>query len=223
MIFAERKPITELIAMIENHDKILLVGCATCVAECAAGGEEQVETLAPLLHMALKEKGHKTDIITATIEKQCEREFIEELGEKVAGFDAILSLGCGIGTQALAEHFPNLAVYPGVNTSALTFREEAGVWAARCEACGDCVLGETFGICPVARCSKSLMNGPCGGTRPDGTCEVDEHVECAWRMIYERAEAKGEVEKLRKVREPRDWSNSSHGGPKRVVREDQRI
>ena len=69
----------------------------------------------------------------------------------------------------------------------VAIRQEPGTWIARCAACGDCVLGETFGLCPVARCAKSLSNGPCGGTRKEGKCEVDENIDCVWFQIYERA------------------------------------
>ncbi|HLB74130.1 MAG TPA: hypothetical protein VJJ98_08935 [Sedimentisphaerales bacterium] len=141
MIFAEWKPLDELIEKLKPYKKVLLVGCATCVAECAAGGEKEVETLAPLLRMALKKQGREIEILTATLEKQCEWEFVEALAEKVAAVEAVMSIACGIGVQALAERFDPKPVYPGVNTSALTIREEAGLWSARCAACGDCVLG----------------------------------------------------------------------------------
>ena len=136
--------------------------------------------------------------------------------------DAVVSIACGIGIQAVAERFGAVPVYPGVNTTSLAIREEPGLWTARCAACGDCVLGETFGLCPVARCAKSLLNGPCGGTREEGKCEVDENTDCVWHLIVKRAEERGELDKLMKVRKAKDWSNSDHGGPKRMVREDLR-
>ena len=222
MIFAEWKPLDELIEKLQGHKKVLLVGCSTCVQECAAGGEKEVETLAPLLSMAMKEKGQSIEITTAMLEKQCEWEFIDSLVDKVPDVDAIMSLACGIGVQALAEQYDSVPVYPGVNTSALTIREEDGLWAARCAACGDCVLGETFGLCPVARCAKSLLNGPCGGTRKDGKCEIDENLDCVWNLIVERAEDRGMLESLSKIKTSKNWSNSRHGGPKRVIREDLR-
>ena len=222
MIFAQWKPIEELTEKLKGHNKVLLVGCATCVAECAAGGEKEVATLAPLLSMALSKEGQATEIRTATLEKQCEGEFVDELEEKAEGVDAILSVACGIGIQALAERFTDIPVYPGVNTSALTMREEPGVWASRCAACGDCVLDETFGFCPIARCAKALMNGPCGGTRNDGKCEVDEDTDCVWNLIVERAKERGALDSLVGVRKTKDWSNSRHGGPKRMVKEELR-
>ena len=222
MIFAEWKPLDELIDKLKSHKRVLLVGCATCVAECSAGGEKEVETLAPLLRMALTKQGHSIEIITDTLEKQCEWEFVEELVEKITNVDAIMSIACGIGIQALAERFDPLPVYPGVNTSALTIREEAGLWAARCAACGDCVLGETFGFCPIARCAKSLLNGPCGGTRNNGKCEIDENIDCVWNLIVERADERGKLGELSRLQNTKNWSNSRHGGPKRVIREDLR-
>ncbi len=222
MIVAEWKPINELVAMLRRHEQILLVGCATCVAECAAGGEREVETLAPLLRMALQVQGHRVQIQAKTLERQCEWEFLEELDEIIPEVDAVLSLACGIGVQAVAERFPETPVYPGVNTTALAIREEPGLWTARCSACGDCVLGETFGLCPVTRCAKSLMNGPCGGTRKDGKCELDENTDCVWNLIVERARARGSLDSLTGVHKPKDWSNSRHGGPKRMLREDLR-
>jgi len=222
MIVAEWKPIPELVDMLRGHENVLLVGCATCVAECAVGGEREVETLAPLLHMAMQTDGNPVEIRTKTLERQCEWEFVEELAEIVPEVDAIVSIACGIGIQALAERFAEVPVYPGVNTTSLAIREDPGLWVVRCAACGDCVLDETYGLCPVARCAKSLMNGPCGGTREDGKCEVDENVDCVWNLIVERARARGKMEDLAKFRKAKDWSNSEHGGPKRIVREELR-
>jgi len=122
----------------------------------------------------------------------------------------------------MAERYAAVDVIPAVNTTSLAIREQAGVWATRCEACGDCMLGETFGVCPVARCAKSLLNGPCGGTHSGGKCEVDRENDCAWCLIYERAKARGAVEALARVREARSWSGSRHGGQKRMVRDDLR-
>jgi len=223
MIFGERKPIEEIVAKLRDHGTVLIAGCATCVAECAAGGENEVETLKPLLSMAMKAEGREVRLSTCTVEKQCEWEFLEdEVAGLLSGVDAIVSLACGIGVQAMAERFPEIPVYPGVNTSALTIREEDGLWVSRCAACGDCVLGETFGLCPIARCAKSILNGPCGGSRKDGKCEIDDEIACVWNEIVERAEERNSLDALSEVRKPKDWSSARHGGPKRVVREDLR-
>ncbi len=222
MIVAEWKSIDELVDKLRPHKRVVVAGCATCVAECAAGGEREVEALAPLLRMALGREGHDVQVRTITLERQCEREFLEALDGIVPEVDALLSTACGIGVQAVAERFPDLPVYPAVNTRMLGIREEPGLWMARCAACGDCVLGETFGLCPVARCAKSLQNGPCGGTRAGGKCEVDENTDCVWHLIVERAKSRGALEPLGGVRPPKDWAGSRHGGPQRILREDLR-
>jgi len=222
MIIAEWKPIAEIVVRLKVYRKILVAGCATCVAECAAGGEREVESLAPLLRMALAQQGCVAEVVTATLERQCEPEFIEALFPKMEGVDAVVSIACGIGIQTLGDRFDPVPVYPGVNTTSLAVREQPGVWAVRCEACGNCVLGETFGLCPVARCAKSLLNGPCGGTRENGKCEVNPDVDCIWLKIYERAMARGKLESLLGIQPTRNWSNSRHGGQKVMIREDLR-
>jgi len=222
MITAEWKPIPEIVAKLKKHKRILVAGCATCVAECAAGGEKEVETLAPLLHMALKVEGVSAEVLTTTLERQCEWEFVDKIAKTVSEVDAIVSIACGIGIQALAERYDKVPVYPGVNTTSMAIRDEPGLWVTRCAACGDCVLGETGGFCPVARCAKSLQNGPCGGTRKKGMCEVDENTPCVWNLIVERAVERGTLDSLREIRKPKNWSNSGHGGPKRILREDLR-
>jgi len=136
------------------------------------------------------------------LERACEPEFVEELAEAASQADAIMSLSCGIGMQLIAERFLDKPLLPGVNTTSLAIREAAGIWAARCRACGDCVLDETFGLCLVARCAKSLMNGPYGGTRKNCRCEVDENVNCIWYFIVERAKARGQLDSLVKVCQP---------------------
>ncbi len=222
MILAEWKPLEELQEKLLRHRNVVLVGCASCVAECAAGGEREVETLAPLLRMALQARGHAVRIVTRTLERQCEREFLEGLADAVPGADALMSMACGIGVQSLAERFPEMPVYPAVNTTMLAVREEEGKWAARCAACGDCSLGETFGLCPVARCAKGIQNGPCGGTRRNGRCELDENTDCVWYLIVQRARERGALGALAEIRRPKNWANSIHGGPRRIEREDLR-
>ena len=132
-------------------------------------------------------------------------------------------MACGIGIQSMAEKFAPKLVMPAVNTNMLGMPQEHAVWLERCGACGECVIGETAGICPVVRCSKSLMNGPCGGSH-DGHCEVTgpekEEIDCAWALIWERLKAQGREELMYVNRPPKNWSKSSSGGPRKMVREE---
>ena len=221
MIVAERKPIKEILEMVGDSTVVLLAGCATCVADCMAGGEREVGILASALRIALKKEGKSADIVEVTVERQCEREFIERIRESVEKADIVISTACGIGVQAMAERFHDTPICPGVNTTFLGLREEEGLWTERCAACGDCTLHLTGGICPVARCSKSLLNGPCGGSA-SGKCEISEEVDCGWQLIVDRLKALGQLEKLEVSIPPKNWATSRDGGPRKVTKKEMR-
>ena len=222
MIVAEQKPLEEIKELIADAERVLIVGCGTCVTVCFAGGAKEAAILGSTLRMATRLDGHGKAIDEVTVQRQCEWEYIDPLEARLDDYDLILSLGCGVGVQTLAERFPDKPVVPGLNTVFMGLPVEQGVWEERCQACGDCILGLTAGICPIARCSKQLLNGPCGGSQ-DGRCEVDESIPCAWQLIYERAKALGRLDKLLEIQPPKDWSKSRDGGPRRVVREDLRL
>ena len=223
MIVADRKSIGEIRDMIKGHDRVLLVGCGTCVTVCLAGGEREVGILGSAVRMALKLIGRGQVVVDeCVIERQCEDAFIDVVAGRGVEYDAICSLGCGAGVQALAERFPNTAVYPGLNTQFIGILEDQGVWAEKCAACGACRLGEFAAVCPITRCAKRLFNGPCGGSR-QGKCEITAARDCAWQLIYDRAKALGILDTFEGVAPLQDWSTSTDGGPRKVVREDQRI
>lgn len=222
MIVAEQKSLEELKSLIGESEKVLVVGCGTCVTVCFAGGSREAAITSSSLRMTSKLNGDEKQITDVTVQRQCEWEYLDQIAEQVADVDVVLSLGCGIGVQAIAEHFPNTWVVPGLNTKFLGLPSEQGVWVERCAACGDCVLGLTGGICPIARCSKSLLNGPCGGSE-DGHCEIDPEVDCAWQLIYDRLNSMGKLNMLLDLQPPKNWSTSRDGGPRKIVREDLRL
>jgi ferredoxin len=222
MIVAEQKSLDELKALIADAEKVLVVGCGTCVTVCFAGGAREAAIVSASLRMATQLDGAPKDIADVTVQRQCEWEYLDEIRDRLDGIDIILSLGCGIGVQAIAEHFPEKWVVPGLNTKFLGLPTEQGIWAERCAACGDCILGLTGGICPIARCSKSLLNGPCGGSE-NGHCEINPDVDCAWQLIYDRLTAMGKLDTLLEIQPPKNWRTSRDGGPRRIVREDLRL
>jgi ferredoxin len=223
MIVADRKKIPEIRDLIKHHDRVLFLGCGTCVTVCLAGGEREVGIIGSAVRMALKLDGRGDVVIDeCTIERQCEDAFVDLIASRVAEYDAICSFGCGAGVQFLAERFPNTPVYPGLNTQFIGVLQSQGVWTEKCSACGSCRLGEFAGICPLTRCAKRLLNGPCGGSQ-DGRCEVSPDLECGWQLIYDRAAAVGVLDQLEEIAEPHDWSSAHDGGPRKVVREDQCI
>jgi len=222
MIIAEQKSLEELKTLVSDAQNVLVVGCGTCVTVCFAGGAREAAIVSSSLRMASRLNGDKKTITDFTVQRQCEWEYLDQIAEQVAVADVVLSLGCGIGVQAIAEHFPQTWVVPGLNTTFLGIPLEQGVWAERCAACGDCVLGLTGGICPIARCSKSLLNGPCGGSE-DGHCEISPDTDCAWQLIYDRLNSMGKLHLLQEIQPPKNWRTSRDGGPRRIVREDLRL
>ena len=222
MIVAEQKPLDEIKHLLGDTKKVLVVGCGTCVTVCFAGGEREAQIMASSLRMSSKLEGHPMGVSDVTVQRQCEWEYLDEIEDQIKEADIVLSLACGIGVQAIAEHFPDCWVVPGLNTTFLGLPSEQGVWEERCLACGNCVLGLTGGICPIARCSKSLLNGPCGGSE-DGHCEIDQEVPCAWQLIYDRLASKDKLDLLLEIEPPKDWSTAHDGGPRKIVREDLRL
>jgi hypothetical protein len=184
-----------------------------------AGGERQVAELATALRVGRKQSGDEGEIVEDTVARQCEPEFIDLIADEVAGCDAVLSLACGAGVQLLAERFPDKVVLPGCNTTFLGVTEELGVWSERCAGCGNCILDKTGGLCPIARCSKQLLNGPCGGSM-NGKCEISKEVDCVWQLIIDRLAGLNRLEVLEEIFPLKDWSPAGHGGPRKMIRED---
>jgi ferredoxin len=220
MITAERKPMTEIKAMLAPYSKILVVGCGTCVAECASGGEKEVGLLASALRMDAQIEGRTIEVQEMTIDRQCIYEFIDKLTGIADRYDVVLSLGCGAGVQAVAEVFPKMLIVPALNTTFIGETKEPGLWIENCRACGDCKLGYFAAVCPVTRCAKGLFNGPCGGSK-NGVCEVDPDSPCAWQIIIERLENAGRIDLLEAIYPPADWSRQQGKGPRKIQREDQ--
>ncbi len=219
MITAERKPMEEIIESVRPYNRILLVGCNECVTVCAAGGRKEVGILSSALQMAFMQEGKTLDIKELTLERQCDPEYVEELVTVIDQADAVLSMACGCGVQEVARRYKDKPVYPALNTLFMGAAERQGVWAERCQGCGDCILGLTGGICPVARCSKRLLNGPCGGSTA-GKCEISQDVDCVWQLIWDRMKALGIENRYEEVMTAKDWRTSRDGGPRKIIRED---
>lgn len=211
MIVASRKPFEEIKKSLTPYQNILVLGCGTCVAVCLAGGKKEVGLLASQLKMSFGMDKKKVHLSEETLERQCDREFLETIREKVKDYDCLLSLACGAGVQFLAEAYPEKSVYPGVNTTFIGVAEAAGLWTERCRACGDCLLAVTGGICPRTKCTKGLNNGPCGGMR-DGKCEVDPERSCAWVSIYDRLAGEGRLNQIEAMLPPADFRRRTKPG-----------
>ncbi len=222
MIVADKKPIEEIIKEIESYNRVLILGCNECVTVCEAGGKKEVGILASALRMYFLNQGKEMKIDEVTLERQCDHEYLEEIRDRVDKYDAVLSLACGVGVQFMAEKYHTLPVYPGVNTCFLGVTEKRGLWTERCQACGKCILAKTAGICPVSRCAKRLLNGPCGGSTK-GKCEISKEVDCAWQLIVDRLKALGKMDDYENIMPLKDWSTDRAGGPRKVAREDVQL
>ncbi|MDY6950943.1 MAG: methylenetetrahydrofolate reductase C-terminal domain-containing protein [Thermodesulfobacteriota bacterium] len=219
MITLEQKPFEEIERMTKGRGRLLVLGCETCAAMSLAGGKKEAEALAAAIDVARKMSGDKSEVSYDAVARQCEPEFIDMTEKEVAQCDAVLSLACGAGVQLLAEQFPDKVILPGCNTTFLGVTEKLGVWSERCAGCGNCILDKTAGLCPIARCSKQLLNGPCGGSM-DGKCEISKEVDCVWQLIIDRLTKLNRLEMLEEIFPVKDWSPAGHGGPRKMVRED---
>jgi len=186
------------------------------VTVCLTGGEQATAVLAGQLRLKDRMAERQRVITEQTITRQCDAKYVRELVEEAGEAGVVLSLACGVGVNYMTELLAGPIVLPAMNTVFMGANIEQGQWAERCAACGDCMFDKTGGICPIARCSKTLINGPCGGTQ-DGKCEVDSSIDCAWALIVERMTALGRVDELAEVMPPRDWSTSRHGGPRKMT------
>jgi hypothetical protein len=222
MVIGEGKPLKDILAMIKNKSKIIVAGCRGCVTVCCAGGEKEVGILSSSINIARQLDENPIEIREVTLERQCDPEYLEEVRGFIEAYEAVVSIACGAGVQFMAETYRKTPIYPGINTNFIGITEQQGVWKERCQACGDCKLHLTAGICPVTRCSKSIMNGPCGGSS-NGKCEVDPELECGWQLIIDILKEQGRLDQMERIIPICDWSTSRDGGPRKIIREDLKL
>jgi len=213
MIVGEQKPFDEVWEMVKEHKQLTVFGCNTCVAVCHQGGNKEAEILASLLKMRATQEGVDIEIVNGGIERQCEHPFFESAKDMLKESEAVLSLACGIGVQFMAEKLKTTPIYPALNTTFLGDVQADGFFTEKCQACGDCVLGATGGICPVSRCCKRVLNGPCGGST-NGKCEISKDLDCAWQLVVDRLKALGRLDDYEKLAPIKDWSKDRAGGPR---------
>jgi len=219
MIVAESKPIKELLEMVKDFKKILVVGCKGCVTVCNVGGAKEAAILASTIRISRKKEGLDVEVSEHTLERQCDPEYINELKDVIVDYDAVISIACGVGPQFLSERYPDKKIFPGVNTKFMGGAVEHGVWEERCAGCGACAIHLFGGLCPIARCSKSLLNGPCGGSS-NGKCEISNEVDCVWDLIVTKMMAQDRLDELTVFRPPKSWTTARDGGPRKMIREE---
>ncbi len=209
----EQKPAEEIAGYIEKCRKVYLIGCGTCATLCHTGGKSEI--------LAMKERieaSGKTVTGWMVIPTACDeltKYALEEDADNIRAADCILAMVCAVGVQTISLHLKEIRpVYPALNTLFIGMEESPGRFAEVCLQCGDCVLGRTAAVCPLVRCAKSLLNGPCGGSS-DGKCEISPDVPCAWQLIYDRLVETGRLDDMEEIVPIKDWSVSVSGGPRK--------
>ncbi|MCS7150420.1 MAG: methylenetetrahydrofolate reductase C-terminal domain-containing protein [Caldimicrobium sp.] len=219
MIIAERRPLSEILKNIEAYERIMVLGCRGCVAICSAGGDREVAILAEALRLGREKKGKPVQVLEETFIRQCDPEYLEPLKDIKDKVEAVVSLACGVGVNLIADLYPDIRVYPGVDTTFYGANLSLGEWVEKCRGCGDCIIDLTAGLCPIARCAKNLLNGPCGGSQR-GRCEVKAEMPCIWHEIVERLTKRGELERLLEIWTAKDWRPAGGDGLRTRFRED---
>ncbi|MCS7279314.1 MAG: methylenetetrahydrofolate reductase C-terminal domain-containing protein [Thermodesulfobacteriaceae bacterium] len=222
MIIAERRPLPKILKNIEPYRKILVLGCRGCVAICSAGGDREVAILAEAIRLARERAGNPVEVLEETFIRQCDPEYLTTLGELGKQVDAIVSLACGVGVNFIADLYPEVRIFPGVDTTFYGANVALGEWIEKCRGCGECIIDMTGGLCPIARCAKVLLNGPCGGSQ-NGRCEVREDMPCVWHLIVERLTKRGELDRLMEIWGPKDWRASGGEGLRVRERSDLKV
>jgi hypothetical protein len=208
MIITKQKEFKEILKYLEGQKKIFLVGCGECSTTCKTGGEEDVKKIKDLL-----EKEGKAVTGYCIPEAPCIAAKVKmELAKSrklIEASDAILVLACGLGIQSVKENLRvEKPIHVGCDTLFMGAIDSGGVFLERCSACGDCVLELTGLICPLTRCPKSLLNGPCGG-QDKGKCEVDKNRDCTWILIYNELKKQNKLDLLKEIKPPKDYSKST--------------
>jgi ferredoxin len=195
------KPWEEVMRLLGGIERIFIVGCGTCTTMAHTGGLEEV--------LAMKEKLQGVQKVitgTAVIPVACDNlteEMVQQNLQAMKDSQALLIMTCAFGVQTLSR-FLDLPAIPALDTLFIGKESGLGLYQEICIQCGECILGETGGICPVTSCHKGLVNGPCGGTN-NGKCEVDRDKDCAWTLIYERLQKQGRLSAMRKFQPAKNY------------------
>ncbi|MHA1772119.1 MAG: methylenetetrahydrofolate reductase C-terminal domain-containing protein [Candidatus Thorarchaeota archaeon] len=205
MIAMELKPMDEILQMLEGYQKIVLFGDSGCAQMCEVGGYLQLEDMDDLLTSHGKTVLGYIFVEGGVCDGNALRRTIADKQDMLDEADAFLIQACGVGTQMVTETFPSKEAFPATNSEFLGSMPEQSQHYERCSMCGDCILHLTGGICPITRCAKGLLNGPCGGSM-NGKCAVNPNQDCAWQLIYDRLKALGKLDNIRKMWGLRDWS-----------------
>ena len=195
------KPLEKTLAALNGYERVFIAGCGTCATLCRTGGVNEVAAMQKELEGVGK-------LVTGTlvIPTACDvltHECMDRNRQAFEDAQVVLVMSCAFGVQTIAGYIDRPA-QPALDTLFFALETAPGQFSEVCLQCGECVLSETGGICPVTSCHKGLLNGPCGGTN-DGKCEIDNAIDCAWTLVYQRLKAIGRLDLMAKMQEPKNW------------------
>lgn len=205
MIVTKQKNLEDILRVLGNGP-VFLIGCSECATLCHTGGTDEVA--------AMKEALEKRKIPVSgciVLDPACHlnnnKRMLKEHSKDLDRSDKILVLACGNGVQTVAELLAKKEVLTGTDTLFLGEISRVNEFDKRCMLCGECLLDTFGGLCPVSRCPKSMLNGPCGGSS-GGKCEISREMECVWDRIYQELKNKGKLQDLDVIQKPKDWSSA---------------
>ena len=204
MIIQKQKQFEEILKALDGEQKIFIAGCADCATACKVGGEEELAEMKGRLEAAGKSVTGATVFDTAC-QLGAVRQKARENEQAIKDADSILVMACGTGAQTVGETLEKTA-HIGAESLFVGQVSRLGKYSERCSTCGRCVLEDFAGICPVTRCAKGLLNGPCGGSK-GGKCEIDPEKDCGWALIYKKMETLGKLDKMRDYQPAKDQSS----------------
>jgi hypothetical protein len=205
MIITRQKDLDCLTELI-NGEPVFIVGCSECATLCHTGGEEEVKAMKNSLE-------NKNLIVTGwvVLDPAChflnDKRLLKDYKDEISKAKKILVLACGNGVQTVAEIIDQADVISGLDTLFLGEIKRFGDFQKRCNMCGECIQDLFGGICPISRCPKEMLNGPCGGVI-NGKCEIDKDLDCIWVLILKRLKERDQLDRWKKILEPKDWSKS---------------
>jgi len=205
-----QKSLEEILGFLKDGEKVFVIGCGNCAAKAKSGGEPETRAMKERLESkdvtvtgwAVPPDGGSLCNLSAT------RQLLNiENKEATEDADSFPILACGQGIHTVIDATEGGVVHPGCNTIFGGETVTDDFITEYCRLCGDCIVEQTGGLCPLTLCAKGLLNGPCGGAK-DGKCEVDRNRDCGWLLIYERLKELGKLDLIRRIQQPKDWSRS---------------
>lgn len=205
MIISKQKKIDDILDFVDSAP-VFLIGCSECATVCKTGGEEEV--------LEMKNIFEKHGVVVTgwvVLDPACnflnDKRLLRKYNAELDEAERVVVLACGNGVQTVSEIIVDKPVFSGTDTLFLGEVKRIGDFERRCNLCGECIAVDFGGFCPISRCPKKMLNGPCGGS-VDGKCEVDPDLDCVWDLIYQKLKRENRLDDLKKFVPAKDWSKS---------------